>query len=139
MERPQEVQFLGNNAQGEPQFQVVPAERRQLREDFQVGLKGKAALASPQGDFIEGPDGDMIPVPRGIDKERGNFVLVPDGQGGRKRMWRERGQLFDSPDAAANLAARSEDMASGIFRPQVAPAPRGQGRASTSRSCSGSK
>ena len=94
----------------------------------QYGLRGRPGIVIPDGDFVEGPDGDMRPVPRGIDKERGSFVLVPDGQGGRKRMWRERGQLFVSPDDANNLLGRPVDVANEIYRPQVAPTPRGEGR-----------
>ena len=68
-----------------------------------------------QGDFR--PDG--APLVDGLNKERGMFVLVPDEQGGRKRMWRERGRLYESPDAPENLERRLPDMADEIYRPVV--------------------
>ena len=65
-------------------------------------------------DFVEGPSGELLPAADDLDRERGTFVLVPDGNGGRKRMWREGGKFFNTPDEAA--ANRRPDFAEGVFK-----------------------
>ena len=65
-------------------------------------------------DFVEGPSGELLPAADDLDRERGTFVLVSDGSGGRKRMWREGGKFFNTPDDAA--ADRRPDFAEGVFK-----------------------
>ena len=99
----------------------------------QAGLRGRRGIEL----------GEMVPIPRGLDRERGGFVRIGaervpvqgpllEGQekmyihDGGERRWRERGQLFAHPDDPKNIERRLADMGDPLLRQRVVRGYRGE-------------